>query len=185
MSLLDQAIAGLEEVEVDAAARDAAVRHLTAWLQNEEFSAYRPQLEWLIESRQWPGLMDRFYQVLPFGTGGRRGKVGIGPNRFNAWTLGASIQGHCEYLKEKFPGVSRLHVALAYDVRRFEDRGNNYNPALSNPTLHQTSRDLRGMRPRFMLAMAAMFTPYRQTVCDSWLPPNYRSSFANLGATGG
>ena len=25
----------------------------------------------------------------------------------NLWTLGASVQGHCEYLKERFPGVRR------------------------------------------------------------------------------
>ena len=46
-----------------------------------------------------PPCSTSFYQVLPFGTGGRRGAVGIGPNRMNLWTLGASVQGHCEYLK--------------------------------------------------------------------------------------
>ena len=55
-----------------------------------EFAAYRPQLEWLIHEKQWAGLLDRFYQILPFGTGGRRGAVGIGPNRMNNWTLGAN-----------------------------------------------------------------------------------------------
>ena len=30
---------------------------------------------------------------------------------------------------------------MAYDVRRFEDQGRNYNPELSNPLLHLTSRD--------------------------------------------
>ena len=103
--------------------------------------AYRPQIEWLIEQQQWAGLLDRFYQILPFGTGGRRGPVGIGPNRMNLWTLGASVQGHCEYLKERFPGVQPLHVVLAYDVRQFEDKSKQYNPALPNPVLHLSSRD--------------------------------------------
>jgi phosphoglucomutase len=141
MSLLDEAAEGIRTVEADSALKDAALTHLRSWLTNDSFTPFRPQLEWLIRTRQWPGLLDRFYQVLPFGTGGRRGAVGIGPNRLNAWTLGASVQGHCEYMKEKFPGVSRLQVALAYDVRRFEDLGRNYNPELSNPLLHQTSRD--------------------------------------------
>lgn len=141
MSLLDEARAGIAGVEADSALKDAALRHLHDWLGGAEFAAYRSQLEWLIQSRQWEGLLDRFYQVLPFGTAGRRGPVGIGPNRFNAWTLAASVQGHCEYLKEKFPGVTRLQVALAYDVRRFDDCGKNYNPNLANPLLHQTSRD--------------------------------------------
>ena len=38
----------------------------------------------------------------------------------NLWTLGASVQGHCEYLKQKFPGVSPLRVVLAYDVRHYD-----------------------------------------------------------------
>jgi phosphoglucomutase/phosphomannomutase len=87
-------------------------------------------------------LLDRFCQILPFGTGGRRGAVGIGPNRMNLWTLGASVQGHCEYLKERFPGVDPLHVVLAYDVRQFEDQRRQYNPELPNPVLHLSSRDL-------------------------------------------
>ena len=58
----------------------------------------------------------------------------------NLWTLGASIQGHCEYLKERFPEETRIQVVLAYDVRQFEDQRKNYNPALFNPTLHLSSR---------------------------------------------
>jgi phosphoglucomutase/phosphomannomutase len=87
-------------------------------------------------------LLDRFYQIMPFGTGGRRGAVGIGPNRMNLWTLGASVEGHCEYLKERFPGGGPLRVVLAYDVRRFEDQKKSYNPELPNPVLHLSSRDL-------------------------------------------
>jgi phosphoglucomutase len=132
---------GIRSVDADAPLKEAALGHLRDWLANESFASFRPQLEWLIGTRQWPGLLDRFYQVLPFGTAGRRGPVGIGPNRFNAWTLGASVQGHCEFIKEKFPGAPRLQVAVAFDVRRFEDVGKNYNPDLPNPLLHQTSRD--------------------------------------------
>jgi phosphoglucomutase/phosphomannomutase len=77
---------------------------------------------------------------MPFGTGGRRGAVGIGPNRMNLWTLGASVQGHCEYLRQRFPDTS-LHVVLAYDVRQFEDRRGVYNRDLPNPVLHLSSRE--------------------------------------------
>src|SRR5262245_16366350 len=142
MDLLAHAQTGIRSVPVDAALQDQALKFLRLWLTAPEFIAYQPQLDWLIRQQQWAGLLDRFCQILPFGTGGRRGPVGIGPNRMNLWTLGASVQGHCEYLKEKFPGESRLQVALAYDVRRFEDRGGNYNRALPNPMLGKTSRDL-------------------------------------------
>ncbi len=142
MDLLAQVAEGFGGIEVDPALKEQALTFLRQWLTDAEFASYRPQLHWLIESKQWPGLLDRFYQILPFGTGGRRGAVGIGPNRMNAWTLRASVQGHCEYLKEEFPGVEPLRVVLAYDVRQFEDQRRQYNPDLPNPVLHLSSRDL-------------------------------------------
>src|SRR5947207_1230393 len=140
MERLSQVADGFRVIDADPALKEQALAHLRRWLTDPDFAAYAPQLHWLIDNQQWPGLLDRFYQILPFGTGGRRGPVGIGPNRMNLWTLGASVQGHCEYLKERFPGAQMLQVALAYDVRRFEDRNKRYNPALPNPVLHLSSR---------------------------------------------
>lgn len=125
----------------DQTLQDRALKYLRDWLTDAEFAGYLPQLQWLIETKQWPSLVDRFYQILPFGTGGRRGPVGIGPNRMNLWTLGASVQGHCEYLKERFPGVEPLNVVVAYDVRRFQDKRKNYNATLPNPIINLSSRD--------------------------------------------
>src|SRR6516162_6204640 len=142
MELLPKVAQGFETIQADDAVKAQALRFLRQWLTEPEFSTYRPQIEWLIQQKQWPGLLDRFYQILPFGTGGRRGPVGIGPNRMNLWTLGASVQGHCEYLKERFPEVRELHVVLAFDVRRFEDKRKSYNPALPNPALHLSSKGL-------------------------------------------
>ncbi len=142
MDLLAQAAEGFRGVPAEGALKDRALHFLRQWLTDPAFAAYRPQLEWLIREQQWAGLLDRFYQILPFGTGGRRGAVGIGPNRMNLWTLGASVQGHCLYLRERFPGVEPLRVVLAYDVRRFEDKRRQYNPELPNPVLHLSSRDL-------------------------------------------
>lgn len=140
MDLLTQAQAGIRAIDVDGAAKEQALQYLEQWLTGPEFAPYRPQLEWLIAEKQWTGLLDRFYQIMPFGTGGRRGAVGIGPNRMNPWTLTASVQGHCEYLKEQFPGVDTLRVVVVYDVRRFEDKRGSYNPALPNPVLGLTSK---------------------------------------------
>jgi phosphoglucomutase/phosphomannomutase len=140
MDLLQRTAVGFGGIDVDARPKEQALEHLRRWLTLAEFSAYRPQIEWLITTQQWAGLLDRFYQILPFGTGGRRGAVGIGPNRMNLWTLGASVQGHCEYLKERFPGAGPLQVVLAYDVRQFEDQRKNYHPDLPNPVLHLSSK---------------------------------------------
>ena len=102
--------------------------------------SYRPQLTWLIVQQRWSLLFDSFYRVLPFGTGGRRGPVGLGPNRFNAWTLAASVQGHVLYLRERYPQQD-IAVVIAYDVRVFNDLRGLYAHDLPNPLLGMTSRD--------------------------------------------
>lgn len=152
MDLIDAAEKGFQTVHADPAYKTRAIEFLRQWLGGADFATYRPQLEWQIAVGRWADLLDAFYQVLPFGTGGRRGAVGIGPNRMNLWTLGASVQGHCEYLKVYFPGVTELHVALAYDVRQFEDKRKVYNPDLPNPVLHLSSRDFAQFAARVYAA---------------------------------
>jgi phosphoglucomutase/phosphomannomutase len=140
MDLTAAARHGFAGIDADPALKDKALANLADWLTKPEFAGYRPQLEWLIEAGNWSVLLDSFYQLMPFGTGGRRGAVGIGPNRMNLPTLGASVQGHCLYLRERFPGVEPVSVVLAYDVRQFEDKRGVYNPARPNPVLHLSSK---------------------------------------------
>ena len=61
-------------------------------------------------------LEDAFYKDLEFGTGGMRGIMGIGTNRINAYTLGKSTQGLCDYLKSVFE-KEPIKVVIAYDCR--------------------------------------------------------------------
>ena len=152
MDLLAAASQGFQTVDADPVFKDKAREILGQWLAGPEFAPYRPQIEWQITGGKWADLLDAFYQVLPFGTGGRRGAVGIGPNRMNLWTQGASVQGHCEYLKARFPGVTDLRVALAYDVRQFEDKRKVYNSNLPNPVLHLSSRDFAQFAARVYAA---------------------------------
>lgn len=140
MDRLATITAGFQGIDADAALKAKAAQNLLTWLTHPDFAGYRPQLEKLVADGKWSVLLDSFYQVMPFGTGGRRGAVGIGPNRMNLWSLGASVQGHCDYLKAKFPGESRLQVVLAFDVRQFEDKRGVYDKELPNPVLHLTSR---------------------------------------------
>lgn len=57
---------------------------------------------------------DAFSRDLQFGTGGLRGKLGIGPNRMNVVTVGRATQGLANYLKRRFPVPS---VAICRDSR--------------------------------------------------------------------
>ena len=70
---------GFANLPVAAHYKQTALRVITQWLADDTFSAYRPQLQWLIEQQQWSLLLDSFYRTLPFGTGGRRGPVGLAP----------------------------------------------------------------------------------------------------------
>src|SRR5262249_28582344 len=65
---------------------------------------------------------------------------GLGPNRFNAWTLASSVQGHVLYLQECYPQQD-IAVVIAYDVRMFNDLRGLYAHDLPNPLLGMTSRD--------------------------------------------
>ncbi len=141
MDLFIRAKEGFSQLDVPEATRHNALKYLQLWVSSEDFAPYMPQIRWLIEKGDFSGLLDRFFQILPFGTGGRRGAVGIGPNRMNLWTLGASVQGHCEYLKQKFPGKKDLTVCLAFDVREFRDKNGKYCKDLPNPIMGLSSRD--------------------------------------------
>jgi phosphoglucomutase/phosphomannomutase len=142
MPQLDPIAEGFRTISGDSDTTGRALAFLERWLSDPQFAEYRPQLDWLIYQKNWSVLLDSFYQILPFGTGGRRGPVGIGPNRINIWTLGASVQGHCDYLRQRFPDADQLAVALGYDVRKFLDARKVYNPSLPNPVLGLSSKDL-------------------------------------------
>ncbi|MAE63273.1 MAG: phosphomannomutase [Phycisphaeraceae bacterium] len=138
-ALLEKLDLELHRIPAEPAVQQSAEAHLRSWLTDDQFGAYHPQLLWLIEQGRWDLLLDSFYRVLPFGTGGRRGAVGIGPNRFNPWTLASSIQGHVLYLRRHAKGD--LSVVVAYDVRQFNDLRGTYNPDLPNPLIGMRSRD--------------------------------------------
>src|SRR5690349_16083518 len=57
-------------------------------------------------------IVDSFRCTIPFGTGGRRGRVGIGPNRLNQRTLALTVAGHAEYL-HKASSHGELQVLVA------------------------------------------------------------------------
>lgn len=57
---------------------------------------------------------DAFYRDLVFGTGGLRGKLGMGPNRMNFYTVGRATQGLANWLNSNFDVPT---VALCRDTR--------------------------------------------------------------------
>ncbi|MDA1314952.1 MAG: phospho-sugar mutase [Acidobacteria bacterium] len=147
--LLDLARQGLASVDVAEKIRAAALTHIEDWLTHDKFEGlvsseradYQPLLAWMIEAGKFDLLLDSFYQVMPFGTGGRRGPVGIGPNRINPFTIASSVQGHVVYLRERLGADAQLKVVVAYDVRQYADLRQLYPPGVPNPVMGMSSKD--------------------------------------------
>ena len=135
-ALIEKAKNGFETLDVSVEHQIEALKWLETWLTENSFRDYVPQITYLIESEKWNFLLDSFYQVIPFGTGGRRGLVGIGPNRINPWTIQASAQGHAQYLINHLGKEAKDRgVVLSYDVRKYTQRG-VYDDGLANPIIN-------------------------------------------------
>ena len=138
--MLDAARRGFSTLKVDPSVVEAALSAMRTWLSDPRTSEYAPMIEALAAAGSWELLLDSFYQVIPFGTGGRRGPVGVGPNRINPFTIQSSIQGHCVYLKQRH-GQGPLSVVVAYDVRRYQDARGLYPKGVPSPVRGLSSRD--------------------------------------------
>ncbi len=93
---------------------DALSAKIEEWSKPPFDEETRAQLNLLKQNPEQ--LDDAFYKDLEFGTGGMRGIMGIGTNRINAYTLGKSTQGLCDYLKSAFSKIP-IKVVIAYDCR--------------------------------------------------------------------
>ena len=74
------------------------------------------EIEELVRTNSEKELIDRFYQILEFGTGGLRGIIGAGTNRMNIYTVGMTTQGLANYISDS--GEKEKGVVIAYDSRR-------------------------------------------------------------------
>jgi len=135
-ALLNKTQNGFKSLAVSEKYVNSALKWLETWLTDDAFKDYVPQIAYLIEKEKWAFLLDSFYQVIPFGTGGRRGLVGIGPNRINTWTIQASAQGHSQYLIRQYgEQAGQRGVVLAFDVRKYTQKG-IYDETIVNPVMN-------------------------------------------------
>jgi len=94
------------------------------WLENEYFDQQAKE-ELRALSGNEEEIKDRFYKDLQFGTGGLRGKIAMGTNRMNIYTVSKATQGLADYLIEKAREQKNFHpqqylnrgVVIAYDCR--------------------------------------------------------------------
>ena len=177
---LKQLREGFSPLPVDEATKEGALEFLGRWLTDQAFAPYRKQIIWVTENQHHELLLDSFYQVLPFGTGGRRGPVGIGPNRMNPWTVATSAQGHANFLKNLGVRAEERGVVIGYDCRVFQGL-DAFNPDIADPIQGITSED-------FALIAAAVYLGNGIPVHFFDIPrttPEFAFGIIECGASGG
>jgi phosphoglucomutase len=147
MNLLERSKELIAKLDVKEEIKEQAVVNLKEWLNDDRLAGYGPYIEDLVENKNGGALLDSFWRMIPFGTGGRRGPVGAGPNRINPHTVSLSVQGHCQYLREVVGGEAESRVVVAYDVREFLNLRGTYS---------QAKGLLNGLTSRDMAKFAAM-----------------------------
>ena len=94
-----------------------AYEEINKWLTEKDFEEFLPALKNKIENENWDILMDQFYKVVMFGTGGIRGVMDIGTNRINNYTVSWASQAYAQYLLNYKKEIAERGVAIAYDSR--------------------------------------------------------------------
>lgn len=181
MDTLEKIKSGFASLKVDDSYKQKALAFISDWLTKPEFKEYVPQIEYLAQAGKYDELLDSFYQIIPFGTGGRRGLVGIGPNRINTWTIQASAQGHSQYLIQKFGEDAKTRgVVITYDVRKYLKEG-IYDPSIPNPVWGLSCKDLAESAAKVYAAngiKVSLFTTFSST-------PELSFAVRNSNAVGG
>ena len=86
------------------------------WLEK---SLYKEELQGILEEAE---VADRFYQTVPFGTGGMRGKLGAGTNRINIHTIRLVAEGLAREIEKQGELAKTRGVVIAYDTRHFSQQ---------------------------------------------------------------
>jgi phosphomannomutase len=115
---IDQALRDIETAGAAGQLSPAAVAQIRRWLCERHYADYLPPLLEHIADRKWRQLDDVFWTVIPFGTGGRRGRMyPIGSNAINDRTIGESAQGLADYVRTHTADPALRSCAVAYDTR--------------------------------------------------------------------
>src|SRR5262249_61879599 len=86
----------VKQAVADGKLSASAAENMKAWLTESRYAAYADDVAAHVAEGKWKVLDDVFWTVIPFGTGGRRGKMDpVGSNWVNTRTNGESAQEVC------------------------------------------------------------------------------------------
>lgn len=96
----------------------SALREIELWLTEPAYEEFVPAILEHVSRDDWATLDEVFHTTLPFGTAGRRGRMyPIGSNAINERTIGETIQGLANFVREEEGATAQLSAAVGYDSR--------------------------------------------------------------------
>jgi phosphoglucomutase/phosphomannomutase len=124
MNTTETALSQLDSASAARCLSPAAVANIRTWLEAPYLSEYAELVAEHLDAKKWPELEDAFWTTIPFGTGGRRGRMyPIGCNAINDRTIGESAQGLADYMQAQIAADPERDpkrapaCAIAYDTR--------------------------------------------------------------------
>lgn len=91
-------------------------QRIQQWLQGNYDDATKSMIQKQLKENP-QALIDSFYTNLSFGTGGMRGVMGVGTNRFNVYTVRAATQGIANYINKQPSPPQGRRMVIGYDSR--------------------------------------------------------------------
>src|SRR5580704_4258851 len=114
---IQQTLARVDEAAARGAISAGGATNLKAWLTKPAYRGYRPRLLEMVGAGKFAELDGLFWEVIPFGTGGRRGRMAeLGSATINERTIAESAQGMAAYLKQ-VKGKPGGRAVVACDTR--------------------------------------------------------------------
>ncbi len=111
-AILERIIIATEQGSLSGGAQ----HNLSRWLNEPQYAQYVRSITQLVESGDWNTLDRLFWEVIPFGTGGRRGLMAeLGSATINPRTIAESAHGIAAYLKSQ--AIADGKVVIAHDTR--------------------------------------------------------------------
>ncbi len=118
MDTLEATLEHVGAAEAGGSLSASAAAGIRRWLTEAPFAAYRARLTADIAAGRWKELDDAFYTVLPFGTGGRRGRMyPVGTNVLNSRTIAESARGLADYITARKGADAPRSCVIARDTR--------------------------------------------------------------------
>lgn len=114
---IDDALAAVRDAERAGTISTPTANNATRWLSERPFTRYQSDIVTLVGTKNWDEVTRLFWQVIPFGTGGRRGPMAdFGSATINDRTIAESAHGLAAYLKTTEKG-GEFSAVVAHDTR--------------------------------------------------------------------